>query len=371
VGEFGEKFRKAREKKEFSLDDVSKVTKIGTRMLQAIEEENFDRLPGGVFNKGFIRAFAKCVGLDEQETINEYLECLRQEQVSALSAEVKANSAPEPAKHQAHKSASKSSSASTGEVGKDTASKATEQRQSAVAVQELSELHLPRMEDVRRSRREFSQSRSGIPWRLVIAAIVVVALAGLLWQRRSHKVQTLKAAAAAPAAVSIPASTAALNTDGKDSGAAARTAQKSPVPQPGAMNNVEQPGPLVPRQASTPQESEVTTKGPKLAAPVPPAEKAPATLKLVIRADENSWISVAADGQTVSQETLIAPASTSVRARQEIVVKVGNAAGVTFVWNGQEIQPGGGESEVKTFVFDASGMRVAGAAQATPPPGIP
>ena len=44
-----------------------------------------------------------------------------------------------------------------------------------------------------------------------------------------------------------------------------------------------------------------------------------------------------ADGQTVSQETLIAPAHTSVRANREIVAKIGNAAGVTFLWNGQEI----------------------------------
>ncbi len=45
LGEFGDKFRKAREKKEISLDDVSNVTKIGARMLRAIEEEHFDQLP--------------------------------------------------------------------------------------------------------------------------------------------------------------------------------------------------------------------------------------------------------------------------------------------------------------------------------------
>ena len=54
MGEFGEKFRKARETKELSFDDVSNVIKISPRMLKAIEEENFDQLPGGVFNKGFI-----------------------------------------------------------------------------------------------------------------------------------------------------------------------------------------------------------------------------------------------------------------------------------------------------------------------------
>ena len=86
MGQFGDKFRKAREAKELTLDDVSNVTKIGPRMLQAIEEENFDRLPGGVFNKGFIRAYAKHLGLDPEVAITEYLDCLRQAQVVAQQA---------------------------------------------------------------------------------------------------------------------------------------------------------------------------------------------------------------------------------------------------------------------------------------------
>jgi hypothetical protein len=79
-------------------------------------------------------------------------------------------------------------------------------------------------------------------------------------------------------------------------------------------------------------------------------------LSLVIRATENSWISVFSDGQLVTQETLIAPAHTSVRASREISVRIGNAAGVTFVLNGHEIPVQGAESEVKNFAFDASGM---------------
>jgi cytoskeleton protein RodZ len=86
-------------------------------------------------------------------------------------------------------------------------------------------------------------------------------------------------------------------------------------------------------------------------------------MTLVIRASENSWISVTADGQPVSQETLIAPAHTSIRASREIVVKAGNAAGVSFLWNGKEIAAEGGEAEVKTFVFDSGGMRVVSTAQ--------
>jgi hypothetical protein len=86
----------------------------------------------------------------------------------------------------------------------------------------------------------------------------------------------------------------------------------------------------------------------------------------VIRATENSWISVTADGQSVTHETLIAPAHTTVRADREIVVKVGNAAGVTFSWKGQEIAPQGLESEVKTLIFDAEGMHTPAAQNVSP-----
>jgi hypothetical protein len=55
---------------------------------------------------------------------------------------------------------------------------------------------------------------------------------------------------------------------------------------------------------------------------------------------------------------LIAPAQASIHASREIVARIGNAAGITFLWNGQEIPADGAEAEVKTFVFDNNGVRV-------------
>jgi cytoskeletal protein RodZ len=83
VGTFGEKFREERERRGFTLDDVSNVTKINSRMLQAIEQEHFDILPGGVFNKGFVRAYAKVLGFNTEESITGYLAALRQAQLDA------------------------------------------------------------------------------------------------------------------------------------------------------------------------------------------------------------------------------------------------------------------------------------------------
>ncbi len=71
---FGEKLKLEREKRKISLDQISSTTKIGTRMLQALEEEKFSQLPGGIFNKGFVRAYARVVGLDEDQTVADYLQ---------------------------------------------------------------------------------------------------------------------------------------------------------------------------------------------------------------------------------------------------------------------------------------------------------
>ena len=79
---------------------------------------------------------------------------------------------------------------------------------------------------------------------------------------------------------------------------------------------------------------------------------------MLIRADETSWVSITADGKPVAHETLIAPAHTSVRATGQVVVKAGNAAGISFELNGKEIPAQGNEGEVKTYVFDPTGFRV-------------
>jgi Domain of unknown function (DUF4115) len=84
----------------------------------------------------------------------------------------------------------------------------------------------------------------------------------------------------------------------------------------------------------------------------------PITLTLLIRAEKTSWVSITADGKPVAEETLIAPAHTSVRASREVVVRTGNAAGVSFLLNGKEIPAQGNDGEVRTYIFDATAVRV-------------
>jgi cytoskeletal protein RodZ len=71
---FGNKLKLEREKRAITLEEISLSTKIGTRMLRALEEEKFDQLPGGIFNRGFVRAYARHVGLDEDQAIADYLD---------------------------------------------------------------------------------------------------------------------------------------------------------------------------------------------------------------------------------------------------------------------------------------------------------
>jgi cytoskeleton protein RodZ len=70
---FGARLKEQREKRGITLDQISKSTKIGTRFLEALEEDHFDRLPGGIFNKGFVRAYARSVGLDADQAVTDYL----------------------------------------------------------------------------------------------------------------------------------------------------------------------------------------------------------------------------------------------------------------------------------------------------------
>ena len=328
MGEFGDKFRKQREKKELSFDDVSNVIKISSRMLQAIEAENFDQLPGGVFNKGFIRAYAKQLGLDPEEAIADYLACIRPPQPSSQQTWQPESPVAAPAK-----------------VAVAPSPKTAKKSQAPVEVSELPNLHLPRAEDVRPPRRSFAENPPGIPWKFVAVGAVLLILITILWTRHHRAIRVESKSGAA--STSAPAVTAA--TPGATSSPSAPNSQTQPLQSEIPAADIED---------KTEDKSDVTIRN--FGKPLPKStEKAVGSFALVIRATENSWISVVADGQVVTEETLIAPAHTTVHASREIVVKVGNAGGITFLFNGKDIAAQGNEAEVKTLVFDANGLKEA------------
>ncbi len=73
MGSFGERLQREREMRGITLEEIADSTKIGTRSLRALEEEDFDKLPGGIFNKGFVRAYARYLGIDEEQAVADFL----------------------------------------------------------------------------------------------------------------------------------------------------------------------------------------------------------------------------------------------------------------------------------------------------------
>ncbi len=69
---FGEQLKREREMRGVSLEEISAATRIAPRFLEALENEQWDELPGGAFNRGFIRSVARYLGLDEESLVAEY-----------------------------------------------------------------------------------------------------------------------------------------------------------------------------------------------------------------------------------------------------------------------------------------------------------
>jgi hypothetical protein len=72
VFEIGNSLRDARVRKGLELTDLEAETKIRARYLRALEEEQFDALPGDSYVKGFLRTYAERLGLDGQLYVDEY-----------------------------------------------------------------------------------------------------------------------------------------------------------------------------------------------------------------------------------------------------------------------------------------------------------
>lgn len=72
AGRIGSDLRRARERRETSLEQVETATRIRVRFLRAIEEEDWDALPGGVYTRGFIRTYARFLGLDGERLAEDF-----------------------------------------------------------------------------------------------------------------------------------------------------------------------------------------------------------------------------------------------------------------------------------------------------------
>src|SRR5438270_7828461 len=72
----GEKLRQAREERGISISEVAEQTRISPLYLKSIEKDDYKPLPGGIFNKGFVRSYARYIGFDENEALNDYAQLM-------------------------------------------------------------------------------------------------------------------------------------------------------------------------------------------------------------------------------------------------------------------------------------------------------
>ena len=74
----GEQLRLTREERGIPLREISDETRISIHYLEAIESNDYKRLPGGIFNRSFVRAYARCIGYDEIEAVEGYSRYMRE-----------------------------------------------------------------------------------------------------------------------------------------------------------------------------------------------------------------------------------------------------------------------------------------------------
>jgi len=269
---FGDRLRREREMRGITLDEITESTKISRRHLEALEGEHFDQLPGGVFNKGFVRAYARFLGLDEDQAVADY---------SAAS-----NEQPEP------------------------------------------EDKFP-LEIHEQPNRELNPRRSHLPLVFAIAALVGVLVGYGFWLKsRPHTNES-----AAGSTQQAPP-------------AAATTAP--PVNTPATAVESAPPAKEAPAAASPSQPAQV--------APEKPAKPEKKAFVVQVKAKEDSWVSIVADGKSVMERILSADKQKKIKAGKTLVLRTGNAGGIEVTFNGVSLGSLGNENEPRTLTFNANGL---------------
>jgi len=326
MGSFGEKMQREREMRSITLDEISESTKISARMLRALEEEEFEKLPGGIFNKGFVRAYARFLGLDEEQAVADY-----------LGAEAESE-----LKNREH-------------VTQDQAKLSAQMSRDIHAVDNLHTIHASAD-----SSAEPQPAQAAGFMTASIILVIVLGVGGFAWKYYGNRVFATSADAAqiSSTPTSQPSQPIATTT------------------QPQVLPVVETPAPEL-----TKADDPVKADSPKSDAPKkeekqarldsttatelekPSATEAtmeanavnPSNFRLDIHATERSWVQVKADGTTWEGE-LSPSSSKSFRASKELIVKLGNAAGVELSYNGKALPRFASDARTKTLTFTSDGL---------------
>lgn len=304
MASFGDRLRKEREQRGITLDDIALTTKIGTRLLRALEEEKFDKLPGGIFNKGFVRAYARHVGIDEDQAIADYMTA-----VGGVDLQV----IPDPG------------------VG-------VKPPEHAPEPVPQSRIHVVREERKR-------ETAAAIPWGLLAIALLLIALAFASWSyyhREQRLNQNRPPSQPRVEAASAPGTSRGMGLEHVSTGSAATSTH-----------------PISPMQPAGSQFSSAARAVQQAAALTSLPAGTPGTFAVLLKASEESdecWLSVTVDGNPPYEVTLVAPTQKLIVAKNEVVVKAGNVGALDFFFNGKKLPPQGEYGKVKTLMFHADGL---------------
>lgn len=303
----GARLKREREKRKITLDEISLSTKIGTRFLIAIEEEQFDQLPGGIFNKGFVKAYARSVGVDEAEAVAEY---------------------------------ELATGASLPEV--------LPEGDAAAASPTISTLASAREDPI--------DPASRVPWGWFAIALLIVAFGFAVWGFLSRERSAKPSLNPSPPRAVDDNSAYAPPVVAETNPAPTNPAQPSPAQ---TSTNSAVATPTAGNTSAPPADSKTTAGVP----PTPTSNSADSTsgvgaFLVQIKARQDSWVTISADGRQIMQATLYASAEKSIGARDQIVIKTGNAGALDISFNGKKLPTQGAYNEVKTLTFDPNGPKL-------------
>lgn len=77
--DFGAKMKRLREQRGVSLRKIADTTKISVATLEALERNEVKRLPGGIFTRAIVRAYAEEIGIDAESAVREFVHQFPQE----------------------------------------------------------------------------------------------------------------------------------------------------------------------------------------------------------------------------------------------------------------------------------------------------
>ena len=330
----GETLRRERQKRNLNLNQVSKELKISTRFLEAIESEEFELLPGGVFAKSFVRQYARLLNVDEEEAAAEVQRSLAPSPEPPLP-EIPVRTAPPPATDFA-----------------------------------------PRVESI--SNRH-SISGSWLPALVLVVAVMLGCSLVYGWWQREHRAVT--AVAAAPQNRSVTAHPVAQQSVNAAAEPAAAPPPEGATPSsPAGTAPAEQSKPADPTAEVKPAEvkpSEVKPtdvkpvpadpNNPDALSPQPPAAAGPVTVVLTT-SDEPVWVLARTDGKYAFSGTIEPNQTRTVDAKGTVILRIGNAGGVTITVNGKPIPSVGPKGQVRTIQLTSGGFQIVAPAKPSPTP---